>query len=176
MCLMSPLRKLWLKDVRHSSSSSLPAADQRQILAADERKRVSRGEEERSLRVTLKRSATGCKPWHLMALKGNHFLPTLILWNTCDLPEQDERSRESTEQWREFHRQSVWGRKERGDAASRQDAEHPSSSTSSQHFKPCVNNTGLTGSGSHRLNCSLFESSRPKNTPWPKLPLPQTKP
>lgn len=85
------------KRLFNSSRSCTLAAEQRLILAADERRREfheqrrseleSRGEEEQDGRPAV----ADFSPVH-----SEH-------QNTSTVPEQDERSRESTEQWREFH-------------------------------------------------------------------------
>lgn len=122
-----------------------------------------------SLRATLRRSTMVCKPWYLMKMKSSVIRPTRSsIKNSNNLPEQDERTRESTEQWREFHydgmhppqeynRQTIWDWEERGDAVRRQDARRETSfllrpytvETSAacfqtHFFNPCVVDFGFT--------------------------------
>lgn len=104
-----------------------------------------------SLKATLKRSTMVCKPWwFLMKMRGTSSVIQLAhSWtkkHSHNLPEQDERTRESTEQWREFHydgmhppheynRQSIWDwEEERGEAVSWQEALKEMSSTTWWRF------------------------------------------
>lgn len=58
-----------------------------------------------SLRATLKRSMMVCELLISDVAERDEFIhcTNSFILNSVILPEQDERTRESTEQWREFH-------------------------------------------------------------------------
>lgn len=92
--------------VHSSSSSSVLAAEQRQILAADERKREFHEEKRNEFESYAEEEHDGMQTLISDVAEGDEFIhstSSFIPENFHNLPEQNERTRESTEQWREFH-------------------------------------------------------------------------